>query len=221
MKTLKSTVTFLLLLSVACSLLACTKKQKDVVYSEADILAAAEEKIEASILWNRIFFIEGLPILEDGRTSGIYREVDPAYLTEIGLSSVSEIIDYGKTVYSTPMMELFKETLFSSIKNGVGGVSNSAVCFDYTEKIDGVDRFLCVMVDPEESPRFGASELEYLFDTMQVEYNLNGRATVLMSVKKAGTDETRTIRVNLLLENEVWLLDGYTHQVFPSADANK
>lgn len=217
MKTLKGIFTLLLLLSIATSLFACTKKQKDIVHSEADILAAAEERITESVLWNRIFFIEGLPVLEGGRASGVYREVDPAYLEALGMSSVSDIIDYGKTVYSTSMMTLFEETLFSSIKNEIGGVSTSAVCFDYTEKIDGQDRFLCVMVDPEQSPRFGASELEYLYDTMKVEYNLNGRAIVSLSVKKVGSDETRLIRVNLLLENEVWFLDGYTHQVFLTA----
>lgn len=220
MKMLKRIVTAILLLSVAVLLFSCSGKQKDIVHSEADILRAAEERISASVLWNRIFFIEGFPILEGGRTSGKYREVDPAYLEEIGMSRVSEIIDYGKTVYSTPMMELFGETIFSSIKNGVGGVSTTAVCFDYTEKIDGEDRFLCVMVDPDESPRFGASEVEYLFDTMRVEYNLNGRATVSLSVKKAGSDDVRSLRVNLLLENEAWLLDDYTFAVFLSADEN-
>lgn len=220
MKTSKRILALLLLLCTVLLLFACVKKQKDIVHNEAEILAAAEEKIAASVLWNRLFFIEGLPVLEGGRTSGNYREVDPAYLEEIGMSRVSEIISYGKTVYSASMMELFGETLFSPIKNDVGSVLSSAVCFDYTEKIDGKDQFLCVMVDPDESPRIGASEVEYLFDTMRVEYNLNGRATVSLSVRRAGGSDVQSLRVQLLLENELWLLDGYTFVRFPTADAN-
>ena len=217
---LKRALTICLLLCLLLSLFACTKKEKDVVHNEQEILEAAEERIKASILWNRIFFIEGLPILEDGRETGNYREVDPAYLEGIGMTRVSEIVAYGKTVFSTPMMTLYGETLLSSIKNGVGGVSTSAVCFDYYEKVDGKDRFLCVMVDPDESPRFGASEVEYLFDTMQVTYNLNGRATVTLSVRKVGEpDSVSSLRVGLLLENEAWLLDGYTFVVFPSSES--
>ncbi len=221
MRTLKSVSICLLLLCTVFSVVACQKK--DVIHSEAEILAAAEEKISESVLWNRIFFIEGFPILEGGRTTGNYQEVDPAYLESIGMSRISEIISYGETLYSSSMMALFEETLFNSIKNGVGGVSTSAVCFDYTERIDGADRFICVMVDSNESPRFFASEVEYLFDTMQVEFNRNGRATVSLSVKKLGAeqgeDTLRRLRVNLSLENEVWLLDSYTFVVFPSEES--
>ena len=142
---------------------------------------------------------------------GAYRIMfDPSYLAEIGMTSVAEIVAYGERIYSEAMMALFGETLFSAIKNGVGGVSSSAVCFDYTEKIDGADRFLCVMVDPNESPRFHAPALDYLFDTMQVEYNRNGRATVSVSVRRVEDPGLSSIKVNLVLENEVWLLDSYT-----------
>jgi hypothetical protein len=198
------------------SIASCTKKE-DVVHDEAEILSAAQERISQSVLWNKIFYIDGFSVLENGKKTGNYREVDPAYLDEIGMTRISDIKEYGKTVYSTAMLALFDETLFSSIKNDVGGVSTSAVCFDYYEKKDGVDRFICVMVDPDESPRFGASDVDYLFDTMQVVYNLNGRATVSLSVQKSGEPENvRTLRVSLLLENETWLLDGYTFVVFPS-----
>lgn len=215
MKMLKKVFILLLLFSMILSLASC--KKKDVVHNETEILSAAEERISASILWNKIFFIEGLPTLEGGKKSGNYREVDPAFLEEIGMSRISEIIAYGETIFSTSMIDLYKETLFSAIKNEVGGVSTSSVCFDYFEKVDGVDRFVCVMVDPDESPRFFASNVEYLFDTMEVVDNLNGRATVSLTVQKEGDpSQTRTVKINLLLENEVWLLDGYTFVVFPS-----
>lgn len=218
MKTLKGILLLLLLATLILSAVSC-RKDKDVTYNEEEILAATEQKILDSVLWNKIFFIEGFSILEDGRKNGNYREVDPLFLEEIGMDKVSEIIAYGETIFSTSMMELYQETLFSAIKNDVGGVSTSAVCFDFNEKIDGVDRFVCVMADPDESPRFNASHVEYLFDTMTVTYNLNGRATVSLTVCKAGEPQTtRDIRVNLLLENDQWLLDGYTFVAFPSEE---
>ena len=222
MKTIKIIFSALLLFSALLSLSACTDKKKDVVHSEGEILAAAEEKIKASVLWNRIFYIDGLPTLDGGRTMGNYKEVDPAYLEEIGMERVSDIVSYGETIFSSSMMQVFQQTLFSAIKDDAGGMSTSSVCFDYIEKADGVENFICVMVDPSESPRFFASEVVYLFDTMQVDDNLNGRATVSLSVRKSGESgdgALRTIRVNLLLENEVWLLDGYTFAVFQSEES--
>lgn len=200
----------LILLLYVSILLPFSCAEKDVIHDEGEILTAAEDLISESVLWNRIFYIEGLLPLEGGRTYGDYREVDPSYLAEIGTTSVAEIVAYGERIYSEAMMALFGETLFSAIKNGVGGVSSSAVCFDYTEKIDGADRFICVMVDPNESPRFHAPALDYLFDTMQVEYNRNGRATVSVSVRRVEDRRLSSIKVNLVLENGVWLLDSYT-----------
>ena len=200
----------LIILLCVCIFLLFSCAEKDVIHDEGEILSAAEDLISESVLWNRIFYIEGLLPLEGGRSYGDYREVDPAYLSEIGLSSVAEIVAYGERIYSESMMALFKETMFSAIKTDVGGVSSPAVCIDYTERIDGTERFLCVMVDPSESPRFHAPALEYFFDTMQIEYNRNGRASVSVSVRRIEDGARSSIKVTLVLENEVWLLDSYT-----------
>ena len=218
MKTIKRLFVLLLLSVTLLTLASCG--EVEIVHDEAEIMTAAEDLISRSVTWNHIFFIDGIPVLEGGREQGIYREADPSYLASFGMSKITDVITYGKTVFSSSMMQLFDETLFQSIKNEVGGVASSAVCYDFIEKKDGVSHFICVMVDPDESPRFYASEVVYHYETMQITYNLNYHATVTLTVSGVGENEgeERELRVNLLQENGVWYLDGYTFVVFPKAE---
>ncbi len=197
------------------TLLSCG--EVNIVAKEADILSAARELIGKSVLWNEIFYIDGMRPLEGGRSpSGSYVEVDPAYLEEIGMASVAEIKEYGRGIFSPDMMESFEETLFGSIKSDMGGIVSSAACMDYEEKVTGVKKY--TVVNPEESPKsyngtpYG-EHIEYLYDTMRVTYNKNYAATVVITIR--GTEEknqglTDTVSVQMKQIDGVWYLDNLT-----------
>lgn len=200
----------LLAAAMLLCLLSCGELKETA--DEGEILSAAERLISESVLWNELFFIDGLPVLEGGRESGNYREVDPAYLAGIGMSSLSEILEYGRTIYSADMMETMEATLFGSIRTDDGTIFSSAACFDFSEGSGEEETFLCLMVNPSECPRFGGDTVTYRYDGMTVTYNLNRCATVLVTAEGSGENAGKTaqVRVNLVLEETKWKLDNYT-----------
>ncbi len=207
-----------LLLSLTAALLsACGKKEVKIIADEAEIKAAAEELIGRSVLWNEIFYIEGMRPLEGGRiTPSSYVEIDPAYLEEIGFGSIQEIRDYGAEIFSPAMTEMHGQTLFGSLKNEVGSLISSAACMDYEERVTGVQPY--PVVNTAESPKKNGEtpwgeHVAYRYDTMRVTYNLNHSATVELEVvgaeeKNLGLSDTLTVQLKKV--EGVWYLDNST-----------
>ena len=206
------------LILLVCLLLPFTScGEVNIVASEQEILAAAQTLIEKSVLWNEIFYIDGMRPLQGGRSpSASYVEVDPSYLEEIGLYSVAEIKQYGAQIFSPDMMSSFEQTLFGSLRSDTGALISSAACMDYEERVTGVAMY--TVVNTEESPKnykgtpYG-EHVEYLYDTMTVTYNKNYAATVEITVR--GTEEknlglTDTVTVQLQKVGGVWYLDNLT-----------
>lgn len=185
---------------------------------EAEILENAERLLEESLLWNELFYISGIPTLEDGKSVGKYREADPAFLNRIGMHTLSEIREYGRAVFSPEMNAVFDSTLFGAVTDDHGAIFSQAVCFDYTEKKDGESVFVYLAVNPEENPRFHAKKVEYLYDTLRIEKNANSRATLTVTaVGTEGEDAGRQteIRINLIRLDGVWYLDNQTFTTLP------
>ena len=214
-KLLRSFSALALLLLLVLSMLSCGEVK--IVCDEGEILAAAENLIGRSVLWNEIFYIEGMRPLEGGRApSDSYVEVDPAYLDEIGFSTVAEIKAYGKEIFSPDMMRSFEDTLFGGMKSDIGAIVSSAACMDYEEPVTGVK--LYPVVNPAESPkRYGETpwgeHIEYIYSTMRVTYNLNYSATVELEI--VGAEEKNlgmrdTLSVQLKKVEGVWYLDNLT-----------
>ena len=210
-------ISLLLLTAFAVTLLsACGKKEQRIILDEAEIKAAAQTLIQRSVLWNEIFYIEGMRPLEGGRSpSSRYREIDPAYLDEIGFASIGEIRAYGAEIFSPDMTRIHDETLFGSLM-GTVGLASSAACMDYEERVTGVSPY--PVVNPAESPKRNGDtpwgeHVSYLYGTMRVVYNLNYRATVEITV--VGNEEkneglTDTVTVQLKKIEGVWYLDNFT-----------
>lgn len=205
----------LLLATALMALVSCG--EVNIVAKEEEILCAAEMLIKKSVLWNEIFYIDGMRPLEGGRSpSDSYVEVDPSYLQEIGMSSVAEIKEYGKEIFSPDMMKSFEDTLFGSIKSDTGSLISSAACMDYEEKVTGV--LMYTVVNTKESPKsyngvpYG-EHIEYLYSTMRVTYNRNYAATVEITVRGAEEKNaglTDTLSVQLEQVDGVWYLDNLT-----------
>jgi hypothetical protein len=207
----------LLLLMALCLAMAVGCGEVRIVAEESEILAAARDLTERSILWNKLFYIDGIPTLEGGRTTGIYQEADPDFLAELGMERLSDIKEYAAGIYSTEMMQTFEQTLFSAIHNGQGTLVSGTVCMDYNEIVNGKSTFVCLMVNTENCPAIKTDEVVYLYDTMRVVYNLNYRATVEIAVCRVGEEQgqTATIRINLLKTEDTWYLDNNTFARLP------
>lgn len=65
----------------------------DIVYDEAEVRAAAIERLKESVLLNEIFYGAGMPELEGASDDliGGYVPIDPAYAESHGLNSVDDL----------------------------------------------------------------------------------------------------------------------------------
>lgn len=196
-------VTFCMLLTAS----ACEKKVKNRTYDEAEVLAAAEELIEKSVLFNRIYYGEGIPVkLDNPKTSGGYVEADPAFLTENGITSLDLLREKTEEVYTKATTAYIFNTVLGVIYSG--------------DNIVGYKRYIedagtvYVSTDEERNNYRDTAAVTYHYDTLAVDH-VKGEiifVTVLVTAENAaGETRSRTIDIRLLEEENGFRLDCNTY----------
>ncbi len=220
----KRGIACLLLLSILFCfgfLVACEDEEHD----DTAVLARAEELIKKAMLFDKLFYIEGLPVKTNYDTMSGYLPVNMDRIGELGYENLAEIIADMRTVWTdTYCTRLENSSLFKQVSTG--GAIESKYCYDYYNNqgeyhgIYAAERGLPIQTDPTE----------YHFDTMKVHERL-GDFRVKISVdvtitNHLNTSETVNYTVYLTLargqeKDAEWLLDSTTAVKFFYYDTQK
>ena len=212
------TAALLLAFTLLFALLSCGEKPVEPA-DEGEVIAAAEELVAKASPWIRLFFTEGgMPFLADGRTVGVYREVDGAEMEKRGFARLSDLKKFEKTVFSPSMCERFDAVLFS------GGAGWNAALIENTETDYSTGEkqtvFLCFLASPDELPMLPGAEATFNFDRATVSDNRGDRAKVTVPATGVGENEGKTVDKTFDLRkiDGVWYLDNYPNVVFPKGE---
>ena len=196
--------------------------EKDREYDEGEVMAAAEELIEKSVLINTIFYGGGIAVEagEDANLPTGYKRVDKEALKNLGISSVEELKALTRAVFSEGECEHIIFQLF--LAGSVGGNSPNYAHYinEYTEEDeDGKREVLGILVykKRDESEFVREDErCEFKLDTLKVERSVGERVLVSFDTVIYKGDESKTVKneVYLIEENDGWRLDSQTNYPF-------
>jgi len=203
----------LLSLALLFSLLSCGKTVEPA--DEAEAIAAAERLVGEAETWIRLFYTkDGMPLLENGREKGVYREVDGAEMEKLGLARLSDLKKYERTIFSPSMCAAQDAVLFS------GGADWNAALIENTEfdfsSGTGKEVFICLLACPDELPRLPGDEAIYDFSAAQVTDNRGDRVKVRVPARGTGKNESKTAfkTFDLIKLDGAWYLDNYPNVRF-------
>ena len=69
-------------------------------YNEEEVIAAARDLIEKSVLLSEIYFGDGIPYIDDENDTSNYRPADTAYLETIGVKYIEDLKNLTRGVFS-------------------------------------------------------------------------------------------------------------------------
>ena len=202
---------FLLLLTACllCSFWGCKELPEDEL-----LLSRAKELIPKTETFNRIFYIEGIPLEHTFQEENGYQKADMSYLAIYGIEKIEDAQDMMGGVWSSAYIEpVKKSSLMTSVIEG-NTIASYVYCYDRYTK-GGV--YTGVMVNVEGLP-IQAGEVTYHYDTLRVVEKEEEKAALELDVtvkNKDGETKNITLDVVLVLENGVWLLDSNTAVVYP------
>ena len=207
---------FVLTVALLFALLSCGGEKIEPA-DEGEAITAAERLVGEAEVWIRLFYTEGgMPILENGRTEGVYREVDGEAMAEYGFRRLSDIKAYERRIFSPEQCAVQDAALFSG-----GGAWNAALieytAMDYSED-EGKPVFLCFLADPDELPFIPNDECAFDFSRATVTVNRGDRVKISVPVAGRGASAGKTAEKTLDLrkiEGE-WYLDNYPNVRFPA-----
>ena len=206
--------TLVLTLALLLALPSCGEEKIEPA-DEGEAIAAAERLVGEAATWIRLFYTEGgMPILENGRTEGVYREVDGEEMAKYGFRRLSDIKAYERRIFSPEQCAVQDAAMFS------GGAWNAALIeyttMDYSED-EGKSVFVCFLADPDELPFIPNDECAFDFSRATVTDNRGDRVKIAVPVSGRGANEGKTAEKMLDLrkiEGE-WYLDNYPNVRFP------
>lgn len=112
MKSFIKAIAILLMIASMLSLCSCDRE-----YDEAEILSAAAELVEKSYKLNELFYGKGLDYTTEG--IGIYKKATDESLGEYGISTVEDMKNMAREIFSDSYCEvIFASDVFSSVKLG-------------------------------------------------------------------------------------------------------
>ena len=179
------------------------------------LITRAEELIPQTEEFNRLFYIEGIPLKEGGKEENGYAPADEAGLAMYGITKISEATNLMEGIWSKDYIEDFqKSTLISSVIDG-NYIASYAYCYD---KYDKSKNFIGVMVDVDGLP-IQAGRVEYLYDTLYVKEKTEDTAILKLEVivkDENGNQKQTSLTVTLTKDNAgVWYLNSNTAVVYP------
>ena len=193
-------------------------------YDEAEVISAAKELIGDTLVLNEIFWGKGIPYTEDANLAeGNYFPASEVYLASIGVTTVEDIKNLARAVYSDNICDWVFETVFSSVTD----TGNTPMLARYVQKMGGdnldVPEYILVYRDAEY----------WLTDT--VEYNLEnievigseGERVKIKTLVTVTNPDGKVMNINkelaLVEEADGWRLDTPTYARYynPSEQTNK
>ena len=217
----------LLLFTLAAILSSCgeEKETEPEPADEGEAIAAAERLIGEAEPWIRLFFTEGgMPLLDGGRQTGVYREVDGDAMRELGFSRLSDLTAYERRVFSPSMCRVMNAALFSGGGNWnaalIENTSFEVVTNENGEAVDTRTVFLCLLADPDELPMLKNDGGAFDFSKASVTDNRGDFVKISVPVYGTGKNEGKSVEkiLDLCRIEGVWYLDNYPNVVFPAGE---
>ncbi len=211
---MKKYLCLLLLCALLCTLFGCGGEP---LPEDGVLLREGEALLKKALVFNRLFFEEGIPQKEGGFTDGSYTEADAEALSALGLQKLSDIKAYMKTVYSDAATADFIRYAIDKRTDGTILVK-PAYCYDHykVNEEDPDDRiFLCLMVS-NEGLHQQTDPFVYDYSTLEVVQEKKQATSATLTVSATITDretgqvQTRTVSFRLVLEEDGWRLDNLT-----------
>lgn len=183
--------------------------KQDREYDEAEVLEAAEALIKKSELLNEIYWGYGIPYVDDVNLSnGSYFPADDGYLAEIGISSLADLDEMTRSVFSGFICQWIKNSVLSS-----GGSGSNMYVSRYGESYDE-PKYILVNKYHEVLLK---DTVEYDYDSLKVVGTKGDIVKVSIKCKVTNEDNDtviKTIEVDMIEEDDGWKLDTPTYVVY-------
>ncbi len=184
----------------------------DREYDEAEVLEAARELIDDSIILNEIYWGAGIPYIDDANLKdGVYYPADDTYLSKIGVKTLEDLKNLTRGTFSDDQCEWIFSTLMSSVSDGNGIVSLAR----YGQKWGGEN------LDVPEYILVNSDATVWLDDTVDYNYDMMAVSDVegevitvrlLVTVTNPeGKIMNENIDVKLIEESDGWRLHSPTY----------
>lgn len=213
MKAVKTKIIcILLILSAVFSLAACDSGELPPrEYDEAEVLSAARELIEKSVPFNRIYFGEGIRYL-DSDGVGAYKPADTEWLAQYGVTTLEDLKNATRQVFSEKYCERVFSTVLSSVSDDDGTVVSYA---RYYQEVSDKGVPLRIMV-LSNYDYYLENPIEYKDDITVFEVVgeiIRLRVPVILTREDGKTKET-FIKVDIIEEENGWRLASDTYAIY-------
>ena len=209
MKMPRALLSLLVLLALLVSLVSCDRGQKP---DDGTLVGEAASLIRASVVLDRLFFVEGLPALSAEEGEG-YVSVNTAALSSLGFTSYASIRAYAEQIYSYALFSSFESMAVLAVTDG-SVLIRRAYCYDKTDKKGNFQDFLVSTAGLHKQ----MDRAEYDLSTLTVTKKTasTARLTVEATVTSHDTGETqrRPVTVAPCLADGIWKLDTLTCLTF-------
>ena len=181
------------------------------------LIAEAEVLLKKSLVFNQLFFEQGISQKADGLVDGDYKEADTAALSALGFVKLSDIKASMHTVFSDAATEDFFRYAVDKRTNGTT-LLKPAYCYDYykTNEQNPDDKvFMCIMVS-NQGVHQQTDPFTYDYSTLEVVKDKKEATSATLKIIATITDsetgmvQTRQVTFRLVLEEEGWQLDNLT-----------
>lgn len=207
---------FLALVILSMSIFTLSSCQRDREYDEAEVLSAARELIEKSVLLNEIYYGKGIPATTDSSTAnGYYFEADIRYLLENDFKTVEDLKKMTAAVFTEDLCNLIFSTKLSSVIDEDNIQSMSRYYQKYYDAEGKKPE--CIMVYTKAIDLLGESEILYDYTTLAVDGVKGEYVTVSIDAtvyNGKGDYQSATLKIRMLEEESGWRLDSPTYKVY-------
>ena len=198
----------MLLLALSLSLLVSCG---ELEYDEAEVSAAAKELIPKTEEINNIYWGPGIGYTSDLSTSnGYYFEALITDLDKYGIKTIDDLKKKTEAVFSASYCENIFATKLNSVSDEDGVYSYARYYQKYSDANQTVPDTIMVYT---KAIVLLSDGVEYLTDTLKVEYSDRERVYVTLDVKVTRGDESqiRSLTVGLVPGDNGWRIDTPTY----------
>jgi hypothetical protein len=210
MKRTVKIIAVILLLSVLFSLSSCGGEPPRE-YNEAEVISEAKRLIKLSAILNEIYYGVGMRYEEEGGL-GAYKHADKEWLATVGITTVEDLKEKTKLVFSEKYSETIFKTVLSPITEDDGTILQYARYYQETGKkgeplsimvFTGYDYFL------KNSVEYGDN-----VTVVEVEGQIVRVSIPITLTKEDGEKKSSTLTVDMIEEAAGWRLASATYAIY-------
>jgi len=190
----------------------------DRSYNENEVLSSARELLERSKTLNEIYYGEGIAYIEDeSKREGSYYQADAYSLSKYGISTLEDIKNLTRSVFTTEYSNILISTKLSSVIDDTS-IASFARYYQKKSSLDGSDE--CIMVY-KDAAVFLKDTVTYDYESMTVS-DVDGEIIyVTLNVTVTNPEnqtQSSTLTVGLIEEEDGFRIDTPTYKSYIKDD---